>query len=223
MDKLSFPFEAKLATGPNAGAVTGYGSVFNVLDRVGDVVEPGAFKATLAELKRRGDVIPMLWQHDPHAPIGVWTDVVEDAKGLRLAGELVLDVPQAVQARALLKAGAIKGLSIGYRTREAEVDRANGVRRLKRLDLYEISLVTFPALPEAQVTAVKDDGLSSGAGVKTAREFEEFLQNAGFARAAARRLAGGGWPALNSKSTHAVEAAALAKRITQAAEELKIR
>lgn len=157
-DRLAFECEVKLAGDEaDAGQVEGYGSVFNLLDRVGDVVMPGAFKATLADWKRRKALPPMLWQHNTDMPIGVWDEVVEDDRGLRIKGRLVLDVPQAAQARALVKAGAVKGLSIGYRTKEVEVDRTTGVRRLKKVDLWEISLVTFPALPEAQVTGVKGD------------------------------------------------------------------
>jgi HK97 family phage prohead protease len=90
------------------------------------------------------------------APIGVWTSLSENDKGLKVKGELILDgVPQAAVAHALLKRRAIKGLSIGYQTKQAEVDRTTGARMLKEVDLWEISLVTFPMMPEAQLTAVK--------------------------------------------------------------------
>jgi hypothetical protein len=81
----------------------------------------------------------------------------EDDKGLKVTGQLILDVPQAADARALIKAGAVKGLSIGYRPRTAEIDRQTGARHLKKVDLWEISPVTFPMLPEAQISGVKGD------------------------------------------------------------------
>ncbi len=180
MDKIAFDCEFKFADGAESGAVEGYASVFGILDRVGDIALPGAFKASLADWKRRKKAIPMLWQHDPDQPIGVWPDVVEDEKGLKVSGSLVLDVPRAAEVRALMLKGAVGGISIGYRTIDYEIDRTTGARRLKKLELWEISLVTFPALPEAQVTGVKswnpreledalrDEGKLSGRDAKAA-------------------------------------------------------
>lgn len=158
MDRLAFDCEVKLAGDDAAsGTVEGYGSVFGLLDRGGDIVEAGAFKASIADWKRKKAFPPMLWQHDPYTPVGVWTDIVEDEKGLKIKGQLVLDVPQAASARALIAAGAVKGLSIGYRTVDHHVDRNTGVRHLKKVNLWEVSLVTFPMLPEALITGIKQD------------------------------------------------------------------
>jgi len=158
MDRLAFDCEVKLAgDDAAAGTVDGYGSVFGLLDRGGDIVMPGAFKASLAEWRRRKAMPPMLWQHDPSMPLGVWSDIAEDEKGLRIKGQLVMDVPQAAAARALIAAGAVKGLSIGYRTIDADVNRQTGARHLKKVDLWEVSLVTFPMLPEATITGIKQD------------------------------------------------------------------
>jgi uncharacterized protein len=193
MDRLAFDLEIKLAgDGATAGTVDGYGSVFGIVDRGGDIVEAGAFKASLADWKRRKAMPPILWQHDPTMPIGVWTDISEDEKGLKVQGQLVLDVPQAAAARALISAGAVKGLSIGYETKVSSVERSTGVRRLKTLDLWEISLVTFPMMPQAQVSGVKaidaraleaalrtDGGLSSAAAVKAVAIFKNHLRDGG--------------------------------------------
>ena len=94
----------------------------------------------------------MLWQHDPARPIGVWDEVREDAKGLFVRGRLLLEVQAAREAHVLLQAGAIDGLSIGYRTLRAE-KAAGGQRLLHEIELWEVSLVTFPMLPEARVQA----------------------------------------------------------------------
>lgn len=156
---LDFECEVKLVSDggdEKAGRIEGYASVFGVLDRGGDIMQPGAFKRTLADWKRKKQFPPMLWQHDPHTPIGVWTDLVEDERGLKVVGEMIMDVPQAVIARALVKAGAVRGLSIGYLSRDDAIDRATGARLLKHVDLWEISPVTFPMLPEAQIAGVKD-------------------------------------------------------------------
>lgn len=156
MDKLAFDCEFKFDSGSEAGQVDGYASVFGIMDRVGDIVLPGAFKASLADWKRRKKAVPMLWQHHPDDPIGVWSDIAEDEKGLKVSGSLILDVARATEVRALAQKGAIGGLSIGFRTLDYEIDRQTGARRLKKLELWEISLVTFPALPEAQMTGVKN-------------------------------------------------------------------
>ena len=132
--------------------ISGYASLFGKSDQGGDTVEKGAYGASLA--KGRG--VKMLWQHDPAQPIGVWDEVREDAKGLYVRGRLLADVARAREAAALLAAGAIEGLSVGYRTIRASKDE-NGRRRLKELELWEVSLVTFPMLPDARVGAKGDD------------------------------------------------------------------
>jgi uncharacterized protein len=182
MDRLDFPCEFKLLDTENStGTIEGYASMFNILDDGGDIVLPGAFKATLADWRKRKALPPMLWQHNSDNPIGVWTELAEDDKGLRCKGELVMDVPQANIARALMMRGAVKGLSIGFRTRDSDVDRQTGARQLKKVDLYEISAVTFPMLREAQVTNVKGDMLTLDE-----RELEQALREEGFSNREAK-------------------------------------
>lgn len=130
--------------------VEGYASLFGLVDQGGDRVMPGAFAASLARMAAKGDKVRMLWQHDPARPIGVWDEIREDQKGLWVRGRLLPEVAQAREAAALLDAGAIEGLSIGYRTIRAEKDR-KGQRMLAEVELWEVSLVTFPMLPEAKV------------------------------------------------------------------------
>jgi HK97 family phage prohead protease len=131
------------------GIVTGYASLFNVADLGRDVVMPGAFADSVA--RRRPGGIRMLWQHDPAQPVGRWDAVREDARGLHVRGRLNLEVARARELAALLRDGAIDGLSIGFRAVEAKRDRASGLRRLFRVDLWEVSLVTFPMQPGARV------------------------------------------------------------------------
>ena len=132
--------------------VAGYASVFGVADQGGDVVLAGAYGASLARLAAAGRRVKMLWQHDPAQPIGVWDEVVEDARGLRVSGRLLTGLARGRESAELLAAGAIDGLSIGYRTVRAERD-GRGRRLLAEVDLWEVSLVTFPMLPEARVAA----------------------------------------------------------------------
>jgi uncharacterized protein len=135
--------------------VQGYASLFGVRDQGGDVVQKGAYAASLKALAASGRRVKMLWQHDPAQPIGVWEDVREDATGLWVKGRILADVERGREAAALLAAGAIDGLSIGYRTLRAERD-GKGQRLLAELELWEVSLVTFPMLPEARVAAKGD-------------------------------------------------------------------
>ena len=143
--------EADLAA-DEAGVFTGYASIFGNIDSHGDAVMPGAFRKSLSE---RGNVVPLLWQHDQAEPVGV-IELVEDSKGLRVVrGEINLETARGKEAYALLKQGAIKGLSIGFQTIK---DGWSGkVRQLKELKLMEVSLVTFPANELATVTAIKND------------------------------------------------------------------
>ncbi|NUB42971.1 HK97 family phage prohead protease [Fertoebacter nigrum] len=132
--------------------VAGYASLFGRRDQGGDVVRAGAYAASLAGLAKAGRRVKMLWQHDPGQPIGVWDEVREDATGLYVKGRILTEVERGREAVALLAAGAIDGLSIGYRTVRAERDSA-GARVLAEVELWEVSLVTFPMLPEARVQA----------------------------------------------------------------------
>jgi HK97 family phage prohead protease len=136
--------------------LSGYASVFGVRDKGGDKVMPGAYAVSLTALRARGGRVRMLWQHDPAQPIGIWDEVREDAHGLFVKGRLLTDVARAREAVALVGAGAVDGLSIGYRTVRAERE-ASGGRRLLELDLWEVSLVTFPMLPAARITAKSDE------------------------------------------------------------------
>lgn len=134
------------------GYFAGYASVFDVIDNQRDIIVHGAFRQTL---KDRTSEIKLLWQHQQSDPIGVFHNIKEDEVGLYVEGQLLLEVAKAKEAYALLKAGAVKGLSIGYSPVQYHIDAESGVRYLSELELWEISLVTFPANPVANVTVVK--------------------------------------------------------------------
>lgn len=137
-------------------SVAGYASIFGVADQGADVVEPGAFARSLKRLSDARCSVKMLWQHDPNSPVGVWDSVVEDSIGLSVRGRLLTEVTQGAEAAALLAFGAIDGLSIGYRTVRSEKVKGGG-RRLIELDLWEVSLVTFPMLPTARASATAQE------------------------------------------------------------------
>ena len=150
--------EVKLLAEPalavsEAGVFEGYASLFGIADLGRDVVLPGAFAASLAQRGAAG--VRMLWQHDPAEPVGRWLSLREDARGLQVRGRLNLGVARAREIAALMREGGIDGLSIGFRAIEARRDRTSGLRRLARIDLWEISIVTFPMQPDARIGAVK--------------------------------------------------------------------
>ncbi|MGR3445014.1 HK97 family phage prohead protease [Thalassococcus profundi] len=132
--------------------VEGYASLFGACDQGNDVVHAGAYGASLKRLGIEGRAVKMLWQHDPAQPIGIWDEVREDARGLYVKGRLLDSVARGREAAALIAAGAIDGLSIGYRTVRA-TKNDKGQRLLTELELWEVSLVTFPMLPSARVAA----------------------------------------------------------------------
>lgn len=132
--------------------IVGYASLFGAEDKGRDVVMKGAYAASLKRLAASGGKVRMLWQHDPAEVIGIWDEVAEDGRGLKVKGRILTDVARGREAAALIGAGAIDGLSIGYRTMRATKDDG-GRRRLSELELWEVSLVTFPMLAEARVGA----------------------------------------------------------------------
>lgn len=180
------------------GTFSGYGSVFDVIDSYREIVVPGAFKKSLAAWRDKKQMPALLWQHDPWQPIGVYKEMKEDKTGLYVEGHLALDTVRGKEALSLLKMGAISGLSIGFSTVEDEIDRGKGIRLLKEIDLWEVSLVTFPANEEAQVETVKEKLLKGE--LPTEREFEQLLtRDAGLSRSEALIVINQGFKALQAK------------------------
>lgn len=185
---LQIPLEIKSVD--ENGTFTGYGSVFHNEDSYGDVVRPGAFKNSLEKWAKKGRLPPMLWQHKTSEPIGVFTKMHEDTHGLYVEGRLLIDdIPQARSAHALLKEKALGGMSIGYREILIEQDHKEKITNLLELDLWEVSIVTFPANEAATVDSVKADFSD---GLPTLPEFEKFLRDAGFSKAQATAIASHG-------------------------------
>ncbi|MDD2728315.1 HK97 family phage prohead protease [Malikia sp.] len=166
-DYLDIPFKIKAVS--EDGLFSGYGSVFGVVDSYQEVVANGAFKESLD-----ARTPSLLWQHRSGEPIGVYTTVKEDNIGLYVEGKLALKTARGAEAYELLKMGAISGLSIGFVTREDSYDRVTGVRTLKKVDLWEVSLVTFPANDAARVASVK-----SIESIKSLADAEAYLREAG--------------------------------------------
>jgi uncharacterized protein len=184
-----YAIRAEMKFTGEAGVFEGYGSNFGVLDLGGDIVVPGAYAKTLTDRGAKG--VKLLYQHQSDQPIGVWEELREDAVGLYCRGRLLVeDLSKAREVHALMKVGAIDGLSIGYQVVNAARDAANGARLLEEIDLREISVVTFPMNEQSRISSVKGD-------LPTERDFERWLtQDAGFSRSQARQIINGGFKSL---------------------------
>lgn len=207
-------FDLEVKSVEEDGSFKGYGSVFGVVDSYQEIVDSGAFGASLAAMKAKGRKLPILWQHRSGQPLGVYTALREDKTGLYVEGHLLKeDVQQAREAYSLMKAGAVTGLSIGYYVREDGYDEKARVRHLKALELIEVSLVTFPANDEARIDAVKF-AISHG-DLPSLPDFERFLREAGFSKTKAAVIASHGLKHLlrsdsEGKATDAEAARAIA-------------
>lgn len=159
------------------GTFEGYGSVFGVKDSYGDIIVAGAYAATLVAHEAAGTLPAMLWHHDTTAPIGVWLEMYEDSKGLYVKGRLALDTAKGAEAYAPMKMGALNGLSIGFVAKGWSYDRDMEVRTLTEVELWEVSVVTFPSNGKSRITGIK---AADVAGIKTIRQAEQALRDAGF-------------------------------------------
>jgi HK97 family phage prohead protease len=185
--------ELKLAGDKAAeGTIEGYASYFGGdPDSYGDVIAQGAYTKALAEHAKEGTLPVMLWAHDQREPIGRWTEAKEDGRGLFVRGQLNLETEPGKRAHAHVKAGDVRGLSIGYGIYpDGYTYNNDGTRTLKAIDLREISLVTIPAQRRAGITAVKS--------FSSRTELEQILKEHLPARAV-KKLMHGGWSALSSE------------------------
>lgn len=189
MEHKTFPMDVKEVA--KTGEFSGYLSVFNNMDSYRDIVMPGAFKDTLAEWEGKGRLPPILWQHRYDEPIGPFTKMVEDEKGLYVEGRLlVADVQRAREAHALLDHKVISGMSIGFETVSEKVDSANRIRKLTGIKLWEGSIATFPANDASHIEAVK--AMIAEGDLPDLKTFEKFLREAGFSKSQATAIANRG-------------------------------
>lgn len=198
---ISCDLQVKQADDGRLGIFKGYASTFGNVDRDDDIIVKGAF-GRIDEPKR----VKLLWQHNMAEPIGIWTKMHEDDKGLYVEGQLALKTQRGAEAYELMKMGALGDMSIGFRTLDAEAGRVEGtsgkaarsVRRIKKVKLYEVSVVTIPANPLATVDAVKAAGLAEAADAVrlTPREIERRLRDAGCSRKVASILVADGFDGL---------------------------
>lgn len=174
MNKKYFDCQFDVKAIGEDGTFEGYGSVFGNVDSYKEIVAPGAFADSLKSLKEQSKMPSLLWQHRSGEPIGVYTDMHEDNVGLYVKGRLALKTVRGAEAHELLKMKALSGLSIGFMTREDVYDKLTGIRTLNKIDLWEVSLVTFPANDAARISAVKN--IES---IESLADAETFLRESG--------------------------------------------
>lgn len=187
LKKLSFDAELKaVGIEGEVGKIKGYGSIFGNKDSYGDIVQKGAFLKSISER-----VPKMLYQHNPDDPIGVWKSIKEDESGLYMEGEINMEIPRGKDVYSLVKQGALDGLSIGFRTVDEEYSE-KGLRLLNQVDLFEVSIVTFPANEVATITDVRSI-------MGDERSFEKFLRDAGLSRSQSKMVTGKAFNNLNKQ------------------------
>ena len=218
--EFSSPIEVKRDAITHAGTFAGHGAIFGNRDSFDDVIAPGAFRRTLAEWAQRGQRPAMLLGHgnlfglgtaEDSIPVGQWTRMEEDARGLAVEGQLfALDTQKGKYIYAGLKSGVLSGLSIGFTAVGVKyAEKAGDPNRvLTDVTLHEVSIVTFPANPDARVEQAKT--------IDTPRQMENFLRRAGLSRRDAKALLSGGWPAITRTESDLAAAADELRRFTAA-------
>lgn len=200
------PFEIKSVS--DSGAFTGYGSVFGVKDSYSDIVIKGAFTKSLNKWKEKGRLPALLWQHKMDEPIGYYTKMVEDDNGLYLEGQLLIDDdPLARRAHAHMKAKSLSGLSIGYILNDYDYDKEKSAFILKDIDLWEVSVVTFPANDEARIDNVKS--IFESGDIPPPKEIERVLRDVGLSRTQAKAFMSDGYASLKQRDASNSEENAL--------------
>lgn len=204
-------FETRFEVSDTApGAISGYASVYGVVDSYGTVFKRGAFRRTLEEHRAEQSAPALLWCHDARAPIGSWSTIREDDRGLFVQGRLNLEVEKAREALALIKAGDVNGLSVGFMVDPDNISATgNGALELSDVDLVEVSIVPAPANRRARLQ------------LDSRRDLEGLLHRSGLPRAAAQRIAAGGWPALIGGNDESASIRNAAAQILDAANKLK--
>lgn len=206
MEFSSNPFEIKLLS--DDGLVEGLASTFGNVDQMGDVIKRGAFKDSLEAHAAAGTLPAMLRDHDVRQPVGRWLSFEESAAGLIAKGRLAVNSGAGREMHELLKAKAYTGLSIGFRPiRSTPTPRGKGYRLVEKIELFEVSFVTFPANRLARVTNVKS--------LASPGDIESLLRDAGMSGRKARTAASAAWAALNPKTGEGRRADRLASIVAE--------
>lgn len=196
MHNITIPFLEVKADDQVPGSFSGYGSTFGNVDLGKDICSKGCFSRSLSEGEAKGVMPAMYWMHDRSLPIGDFTSMREDAKGLMVTGKLWIGkgIPEAERAYCMLQGTGPKGLSIGYIAKKSTYDEKKGTRTLDDVDLMEVSVVGYGMNPKALVTSIKST-ISDG-NVPTIRDLEEVMRDAGLSKKQAMALLSSGYKAI---------------------------
>jgi len=213
MQTKKLDLQLTLKSVSETGEFAGYGSVFGVKDSHSDIVIPGAYQKSLAAWEAKGRLPALLWMHDMKEPIGIYTLMREDDIGLYVEGRLLINEdPLAKRAHAHMKAGSLSGLSIGYVLNDYEYDPDKGAFVLKEIDLWEVSLVTFPSNEEARIAEVKS--LLERGETPPPSKVEKALREVGFSGSQAKAFMAKGYSAISPREVGASDALQCLKNLT---------
>jgi HK97 family phage prohead protease len=202
--KKRLDVELSIKSISDSGEFEGYGSIFGIKDSHSDIVVRGAFTKSLNKWIEKGRFPALLWQHNMDEPIGVYTEMKEDENGLYLKGRLLIDDdPLAKRAHAHMKAGSLSGLSIGYVLEDYDYDNEKEAFVLKDIDLWEVSLVTFPANDEARISNVKN-AFERGQTPRPS-EMEKALREVGLSASQAKGFMAKGYKAISPREAGSAE------------------
>jgi uncharacterized protein len=208
MEHKKFTAQLELKSLDDGGIFEGYASVFGVQDSDGDVIVKGAFTKTIGQFAAKRKMPKMLWQHNPAIIVGKFLEIREDDHGLWVKGSLILEVEKGREAYALMKAGELDAMSVGFNIGSALAGNNGRGRVIDEVDLWEISLVTWGANPEALITSIKS--------INTPRDFERFLRDSGFSKSEALRITSEGFMAAEDRSeSDSSEAAKMLEKTIQ--------
>lgn len=169
----------------DGGMFEGYASVFGVVDSDGDVIVKGAFEESIQAFKEKGKRPKLLWMHNPSIIVGSIIDIFEDDKGLYMKGRLILEVEKGREAYALMKAGELDAMSVGFNVANRAEASGEGGIVISKADLWEVSIVTWGANPDAIISSVKS--------IDSKRDFERFLRESGFSKKQAEAITAKGF------------------------------
>lgn len=212
LEHKAFPLEVKAVE--DSGEFSGYLSVFNTVDSYREAVMPGAFVESLTDWASKGRLPPVLWQHRGGEPLGPFTKMQEDERGLYVEGRLLInELQRAKEAHALMKHKVISGMSIGFETVGEEIDKPNRIRKLTKIKLWEGSIVTFPANEDAQIDAVKS--MMRDGQLPDLKTFEDYLRESGFSKSQATAIASRGLSHLLRSESEGTEGELISKALAE--------
>ncbi|MEM6230154.1 HK97 family phage prohead protease [Shewanella scandinavica] len=190
-------YELDIKSIDEKGFIVCYANTFNHVDQANEETMKGAFRQTIANHKAKGTMPKMLFNHNRNEPIGKWISMEEDEHGLKMTGQLILEVQRAREIYALMKTGALNGFSIGGKVKQRQYDRINRVTKLIELELGEVSIVPFPCNDQSTLTSIKSI-LETGEIPRPSKLEKELVNHFGLTKLQALAFMAAGYKGLNT-------------------------